>query len=134
MAAQMAGVLSRLADGVLGEAGRAAWDALVRLVGRAGKRGVPGLEAESGNVLAELAAHPGDAVQLTAASHVIERLADADPEFAALLREWWVDAERLVREGDVRSENVIHGNVTGSVVQARDIHGAVSFGEQRPSG
>jgi hypothetical protein len=33
----------------------------------------------------------------------------------------------------VRSENVIHGDANGPVVQARDIHGGISFGEQRPA-
>jgi hypothetical protein len=133
VAAQLAGVLSRLADGALGEAGRQLWDGLVRLVGRAGRSGAQVAGIPPSEALAELEAHPGDTARAAAAGHALERLAMADPQFAAQLHEWWTGAESLVRDVGVRGENVIHGDVSGPVVQARDIHGAISFGEQRSS-
>jgi hypothetical protein len=134
VAAQLAGILSRLADGALGEAGRQLWDGLARLVSRARKPETQVAEVLPRKALAELEAHPDDAESAAAAVHALKRLAVADPDFAALLRQWWTDAERLMSDADVRGENVIHGDVSGPVVQARDIHGAISFGEQRPAG
>jgi hypothetical protein len=132
-AAQLAGVLSRLADGALGEAGKQAWDALARLVRRARNPRTQVAGILPGQALTDLAAHPADAARATAAGQALEQLSASDPEFAALLLEWWTGAERLARDGDTRSENVIHGNVSGPVVQARDVYGPISFGEQRPS-
>jgi len=133
VAAQIAGVLSRLADGALGEAGRQAWDALVRLVGRAGKPEAEGSVTAPGAVLAELQAHPGDPARAEAAGRALEWLAGVDPAFAAALQEWWAGTDRLVREGDSGNANVIQGNVHGGVVQARDVHGPISFGGGQPA-
>jgi len=53
---------------------------------------------------------------------------DADHEFASSLRAEWarVSVEQRVAHGGVH--NQVTGIVTGNVVQARDIHGGVSFG------
>jgi hypothetical protein len=126
-------LLSRLADGALGEAGARLWDALVRLVRRGRKPGTQGVEIVPAEVLSDLAAHPGDEARATAAGEALLRIASSDPEFAMLLRQWLADAEQLAG-GHQQGTNVIHGNVAGPVVQARDIHGAVSFGEHRPPG
>jgi hypothetical protein len=128
VAAQLAGVLSRLADGALGEAGKQAWDALVRLVGRARKPGAEAPGAEPGAALTELLGHPGDPARAEVAGRALERLAAADPEFAAALREWRAGTNRLVREADAGNVNVIRGDVHGHVVQARDVRGSISFG------
>jgi hypothetical protein len=58
-----------------------------------------------------------------------ERLAQAerdDPDFGTALREEWNRA--VVQQADHGGvTNQIHGEVTGKVVQARDIGGGVSF-------
>jgi hypothetical protein len=132
-AAQLAGLLSRLVDGALGEAGARLWDALVRLVGRGRKPERQGAEVLPADVLSDLAAHPGDRARATAIGEALLRIASSDPEFAALLSQWLTEAEELTG-GQQQNTNVIHGNVSGPVVQARDIHGVVSFGEHRPPG
>jgi len=144
-AAQLTAVLSRLADGALAEAGKQAWESLVRLVGRAwraGSRAPEGLPGEAlateavtapGEAMAALLAQPGDPAQAAAAGQAVARLAAADPEFAAVLRQWWTSADHLIRAGDSGSLNIIRGDVHGPVVQARDIHGSISFGEGRPA-
>jgi hypothetical protein len=132
VAGQLAGVLSRLADGALGEAGRDAWLALVRLVTRVRK---PDREASPGAApdaaLTELEARPGDEARAATASHAVARLAAADTEFAAIFGEWWASVERLVSEDDSPGLNVIQGNVHGHVVQARDVYGGISFGSSQ---
>jgi hypothetical protein len=132
VAVELSSVLSRLADGALGEAGKQAWDALVRLVGRARKPGAEAPAAEPGAALAELLARPGDPARVEAAARALERLAAVDPEVAAALQEWWLGTDRLVREADTGNVNVIRGNVHGDVVQARDVQGPISFGGGRP--
>jgi len=112
IAVQLGGVLSRLADGALGEAGKQAWDALVRLVGRA-RRPEAQAAVEPGAALTELQAHPGDSTRAEAAGRALEGLAAADPEFAAAMREWWAETDHLVREADAGNVNVIRGDVHG---------------------
>jgi hypothetical protein len=104
----------RAAEGVGGEAGQAAWAGLSSLVrrafGREPDRPPVSDEASAGALAAEL----------------LER-ARRDPEFAAELRAWFAEAETA---GGGNVENVIQGDaqVRGPVVQARDIHGSISFG------
>jgi hypothetical protein len=120
-----------LADGALGEAGKQVWDALVRLVGRAWR---PEAQAavEPGAALAELQGHPGEPARAEAAGRALQQLAADDPEFAAALREWRTGTDRLIREADAGNVNVIRGDVHGGVVQARDVHGPISFGSGQP--
>jgi hypothetical protein len=133
VAAQLAFLLPRLADGALGEAGKQAWDALVRLVGRARRPEAQAPAVEPGAALTELESHPGDSARAEAAGRALERLAAADPEFAAALREWWAGTDRLVHEAEAGNVNVIRGNVHGHVVQARDVQGPISFGGGQPA-
>ncbi|MFG1674626.1 hypothetical protein [Micromonospora sp. NPDC049282] len=55
-----------------------------------------------------------------------------DPEFDTELRARFerVHAVVAASRGDVT--NVVSGDVSGSVVQARDVHGGISFGAGRP--
>jgi hypothetical protein len=64
-----------------------------------------------------------DSPEVTALSTHLAAEEEADPGFAAELRNTWqqVSAER---DGVV---NQISGNVSGKVVQARDIEGGISF-------
>jgi hypothetical protein len=132
VASQLTAVLSRLLDGALGEAGKQAWEALVRLVRRA-PRSDRQVVSSPGNALLDLQERPGDPVRAEALGAALARLAAADPGFAALLQEWWASADHLVRQADAGSVNTIRGDVRGPAVQARDIHGPISFGEGRPA-
>lgn len=134
VAAQLATVLLRLADGALGEVGKQAWDALARLVGHAMSPRAQVRSVSAGEALAELEAHPGDVARAEAVGQALARLAAADPEFAVLLSEWLTSTDRLVCDRAAGSHaNIIRGGVQGPVVQARDIHGPVSFGDGLPT-
>ncbi|MFL6073003.1 MAG: hypothetical protein ACJ73S_06350 [Mycobacteriales bacterium] len=106
-------VLMRVAEGVGGEAGQAAWAGLSSLVRRALGREPARPPADDEATAGELAAQ-------------LLELMRSDPEFAAALREWFAGAAHL-GGGDV--ENVIQGGaqVQGPVVQARDIQGPITF-------
>jgi hypothetical protein len=82
--------------------------------------------------------HPKAAAALVAAADeepesaavlaLAERLAQvetAEPEFREQLRSAWARSDQTADHGGV--VNQITGNVTGNVVQARDISGGVSF-------
>lgn len=61
-------------------------------------------------------------------AEMLEREASRDPSFGAELRARLTRTGEVVRatSGDVA--NVVSGDVHGPVVQARDIHGGISFG------
>jgi hypothetical protein len=113
-ASVLTAVLMRVAEGVGGEAGQAAWAGLSSLARRALGREPARPPATDEAGARELAAE------------LLER-ARRDPEFATELRAWFAEAERV---GGGNVENVISGDaqVQGPVVQARDIHGSISFG------
>jgi hypothetical protein len=68
------------------------------------------------------AAQPDKPETIAAVAERLEAAEQADPEFAAALRaEWTQHADN----GGVN--NQISGTVHGKVVQARDIHGNISF-------
>lgn len=125
---QLTFVVSGLAGGALGEAGKESWEALLGVVRRLGRR-------ESSPILAAAVAGADRQIDVAGLVHALARRADADSEFAASLREWRMAADRLVRDnGGGGDTNVISGTVYGPSVQARDINGPVSFGSTGPGG
>lgn len=83
--------------------------------------------AEARAALEAATASPDDAKAVTV---LAERLAveeAADPEFKAALRAEWakVGVEQHADHGAVT--NQVTGDVSGKVVQARDIHGDITF-------
>jgi hypothetical protein len=120
----LAAVLSKIFDGATGEVGKQAWTALTGLVRRAfGDRD----RSRPMRAVAELERHPDDPVQLEELAGALAAAADLDPDFAADLRQWLAEAGQA--GGDVT--NVIGGSakIHGTVVQARDIHGSITFGD-----
>ncbi|RJL31000.1 hypothetical protein [Bailinhaonella thermotolerans] len=112
-ATALAAIISALAGGAAGEAGKSAWNSLTALVRR-----------RFGDDSAELERRPPD----EAAAGLVWR-AGADPEFGEALAEWMRDASALVQQRrDVT--NTISGDarVTGPVIQAGDIHGSINLG------
>jgi hypothetical protein len=124
---QVAFVISRLADGALGEAGKQAWDALIGLVRRARRRESPQI-----TTLKALASHEGGQVDVRELATALVEQAESDPGFQAALREWWIGADRLIREGGQANVNMISGTVHGSAVQTRDVMGSINFGHAQP--
>jgi hypothetical protein len=91
-------------------------------------------------VKAKLGGHKSDAAALEAAvaggpesdevarlAEVLERAERADPVFAARLHKEWAEVAVRQRAHDGGVTNQITGHVNGNVVQARDIHGGVTF-------
>ena len=99
----------------LAEGGRAAFGALMRLVGRK-------LDTRS-------PAQPelSDEARVAALRVALAEEFARDPAFAAEVRRLWTDVEahRVVGDGNVTNE--ISGSVGGNAVQARDVQGGISF-------
>lgn len=89
---------------------------LVRSAFARGGRDASALEAAIG-------AEP-DSARVVHLAEELERAADDDPDFAASLRAEW-DAARTRR---TTVANTLHGSVSGTVIQAGDIRGNISFG------
>ncbi|PPK64098.1 hypothetical protein V5P93_006338 [Actinokineospora auranticolor] len=86
--------------------------------------------AKRGEAAAALTAAEGaapDSPQVVALAGELERAAQEDPHFAQELRSLWgveSSGQQAAHGGVV---NQITGNVSGKVLQARDIEGGVSF-------
>jgi len=101
---------TKTAEG-LAAGGKAAFEALVRLV----RRKFHDPESSGSEVLHQ----------------ALTRAVAEDPEFEVELRDRWQD---LAPHLDARSRDMINnvsGPVSGNVVQARDVHGGISFGAPR---
>ena len=123
--AALAALATQLLGGAVGEAGKSAWTALTELVGRRSERQ---RVAEAVQDAAERPESNGRALVL---AELLDEAAAADPGFADQLREWFEESQRVVDgggTGNVRNE--VSGQVSGSVVQARDITGGINFGDQ----
>ena len=105
----------------LSHAGRSAFAALTRVV-RDKLGGSP-------QTRALLIADAGDDTGIRRFAAALERAATADGDFDRELRRRWAslrDEPAITVQGDV--VNRVSGDVRGSVVQARDVHGGISFG------
>lgn len=82
-------------------------------------------KAEAALVVAEGAAP--DSPQVAVLADTLAEVEKADPEFGVALRAEWakVSTTQTADRGGVT--NHISGNVSGNVVQARDISGGISF-------
>lgn len=66
--------------------------------------------------------------QVLALADELQTAADYDPAFAEQLRAQWAALKAGATTADVESvTNSVSGTVHGSVVQARDIHGNITF-------
>jgi hypothetical protein len=124
----VAAVLVKIFDETAGKAGKQAWSALTGLVRRAfGGRG----RSRPMQAVAELERHPGDPARVEELAGALAAAAELDPEFAADLRRW-LDVVEQPAGGE--TTNVIGGSaqVHGTVLQTRDIHGSITFGDPNP--
>lgn len=109
-------VLVSIAAAIAGKSAMSLYDLVKRkFSARAEAKGV--LEAAEG------AAPGSDEVKALAVE--LERTAAVDRDFSDELRSLWVSTQQRADNGAVN--NQISGNVSGKVVQARDIEGNVSF-------
>lgn len=62
---------------------------------------------------------------------LLEQEALRNPAFGAEFRARFARAEAIVTDNAGNVTNAVSGDVSGSVVQARDVHGGISFGGHR---
>lgn len=114
------GLLTAIAGGAGGEAGKQVWATLSRLVRRS-----PG-KAQGEQELVALEQSPRDVARAGALREVLVSRAAEDPEFAAGLQTWLDQARGLHLEKS-ETTNTISGTVHGGAVQGRDF-GSITFG------
>lgn len=123
----LAAVLAKIFDGAVNEVGRQTWTTLTGLVRRTfGDRD----RSRPMRAVAELERQPADPARVEELAGALAAAAELDPDFAADLRQWLTVAGQPA--GDVT--NVVGGSakIRGPVVQARDIHGSITFGDPGP--
>ncbi|HEX6472472.1 MAG TPA: hypothetical protein VF069_25490 [Streptosporangiaceae bacterium] len=128
-APMVVGALTKVFSGTAEEVGRQAWTTLTGVV----RRAFGGRErSRPMRAVAELDRHPGDPARMEALAAALVAAADLDPDFAADLRGWLADTGAVRAGGAVT--NVITGAATlhGPVIQARDIHGGITYGDPNP--
>lgn len=112
------GLTALIVQAAAGEAGKGAWSGLLALTRRAFKR------SHSAQDALEQAATGDHAAAAQAAEHLIAQ-ARVDPAIAEALRAWMT--ESLAGTGQVRNTISGEARIHGSVVQARDIDGSITF-------
>ncbi|MEV0399796.1 hypothetical protein [Actinoallomurus sp. NPDC050550] len=114
-------LLSKIFDGTTGKVGEQLWDNLTSVVRRAFGRRSTSVEAAK-----RLGERPGDADSIRSLAEALVADSARDPQGAVQVRHWVARAEReLVDAGSISS--TIPGDVHRNVVQARDIHGDITF-------
>ena len=121
-AAVAAAATTAIADG-----GRALITKLAALLRERSQREVAGqsaLAAVEQTTLAAVEQNPQDAVATQRLAELLDQRMRDDPVFAHRLRELWEDTTSTA-SGQVA--NTVSGEVRGSVIQARDVHGGITF-------
>jgi len=73
--------------------------------------------------LTTVAWSPGDPDSVRRLAEVLEQHMRDDPEFAQRLRALWTEITAATGPGEIT--NLVHGQVHGSVIQARDVQGGI---------
>ena len=115
-------VLVEIAASLAGKAATSLYDMVKAKFGKHPK-GTAALEAAQG-------AAP-DSEEVMTLAEELHRAELADPKFGDDLRRLWgsISAEYRADHGSV--VNQVTGNVGGTVIQSRDVHGGISFGDRR---
>lgn len=123
-AAALGALVAKVLDATAEQAGAQLWQSLCGLVRRVCRRESRGAIDAVDAALTSGARPRAEDVEALAAALAADAQRDHDAH--AALRAWVGDATAtLDRGGDVR--NVVHGDVHGTVIQARDIHGDITF-------
>jgi hypothetical protein len=107
----------------LAESGKTVLSALVGLV----RRRFEG-RASAQAALAEAEAHPADDTRVRSLREALAEVAAEDRQFEQDLRALWRDLRPHLIARDEAVVNRVCGTIEGNVVQARDVHGGISFG------
>ena len=114
-------LLSKIFDGTTGKVGEQLWENLTSVVRRAFGRRSTSVEAAK-----RLGERPGDADSIRSLAEALIADSARDPQGAVQVRHWAARAERALVDGGSIVDTVT-GDVHGRVVQARDIHGDITF-------
>jgi hypothetical protein len=114
-------LLSKIFNSTTEKAGEQVWESLSSVVRRLFGRRSTSVEA-----VKRLGERPGDADAIRALAQALVDDAGRDPQAAAQLRHWLATAEQVISANE-RVSNTINGEVRGNVLQARDIHGNITF-------
>jgi hypothetical protein len=114
-------LLSKISNGTTERAGEQLWESLSSVVRRLFGRRSTSVEA-----VKRLGERPGDADAIRALAQALVDDAARDPQAAAQLRHWLATAEQVIA-ADEHVTNTVTGEVRGNVLQARDIHGNITF-------
>ncbi|GAB2851228.1 hypothetical protein GCM10027176_62750 [Actinoallomurus bryophytorum] len=114
-------LLSKIFNSTTEKAGEQLWESLSSVVRRLFGRRSTSVEA-----VKRLGERPGDADSIRALAQALVDDSARDPQAAAQLRHWLAGAEQIIAtNGHVT--NTVHGEVRGNILQARDIHGNITF-------
>lgn len=114
-------VLTKIFNSSSEKAGEQLWESLSSVVRRLFGRRSTSVEA-----VKRLGERPGDADSIRALAQALVDDSGRDPQAAAQLRHWIASAEETIA-ADERVTNTVSGDVRGNVLQARDIHGNITF-------
>ena len=114
-------LLSKIFNSTTENAGEQLRDSLGSVVRR-----LFGRQSTSVEAVKRLGERPGDADSIRALAQALVDDSRRDPQAAAQLRHWLVAAEQKLSQ-DNRVINTVSGEIRGNVLQARDIHGDITF-------
>jgi hypothetical protein len=113
-------LLTKIFNGTGEKAGEQLWDSLSSAVRR-----LFGRQSTSVEAVKRLGERPGDEDAIRALAQALVDDSSRDPQAAAQLRHWIASAEAAM--AGERVTNTVTGDVRGNVLQARDIHGNITF-------
>lgn len=121
-------VVNAIASGTGDRLAAVSMDAVGRLTSalRAKLRG----EARARGVLEIAVEDPSDTEAREGLEVLLRERIRRDAEFSAWLEALWSDVGPDLKTNASKSANVVHGNVHGDVVQARDVHGGIHIGRR----
>jgi hypothetical protein len=114
-------LLSKIFNGTTEKVGEQLWDSLGSVVRR-----LFGRQSTSVEAVKRLGERPGDTDSIRALAQALVDDSRRDPQAAAQLRHWLVAAEQTLAQNN-QVTNTVRGEVPGNVLQARDIHGDITF-------
>jgi hypothetical protein len=125
--------LNDLVSALASSGGRAVAGAVASAIGRlaAGLRDKFRKDPTARGALEIVVDDPGDVEAKENLAVLLDQHVKQDPEFSAWLRTEWGLVRPLIAQVDRSVANTVCGNVSGNVVQARDIEGGVHVGLPR---
>ncbi|MFC7276041.1 hypothetical protein ACFQS1_18770 [Paractinoplanes rhizophilus] len=116
---------TKTAEGIA-ETGRAAFEALAGLVRR---RFANRASAQAALTDADAGVESTKDTRIEILREALAQAVAEDPSLEAELRDRWRElSPHLMTTGEAGTINSVAGTVSGNMVQARDVHGGISFG------